>query len=68
MLFVILNETTVFFDVSYCTFIFERELALLVALQGESSWKLCQDAVSQKNLGESVTAPASQVRYLSLKL
>ena len=29
------------FAVAICKVLFERELALLVALQGESSWKGC---------------------------
>ena len=34
-------------------FIFERELALLVALQGASSWKGVEDAVSRRFRGKS---------------
>ena len=40
-------------------FIFERKLALLVALHGESIWKgVLPDAVCRKKLGKSVIPPA----------
>ena len=46
----------------YFRTIFERELALLVALHVASIWRVDSDTVSRQKLGKSVWAPAAKAR------